>query len=58
MLGLMKIQSLQALTWTLIMILTMGMKLALRMKQTQGGFNKVGEESLHRDQQMTQERQL
>ncbi len=58
MLWLMKTQSLQTLTWTLIMILMMVMKLALRMNNTQTGFNKIREECLLQDRQMAQERQL
>ena len=56
MLELMKIQSPQTLTWTLIMIPTMVMRLDLRMNHTQTGFNKIREEYLLRDLQMTQER--
>ena len=58
MLELMKIQSLQTLTWTLIMMPTMVMRLDLRMNPTQTGFNKIREEYLLRDLQMTQERQM
>ena len=58
MLELMKIQSLQTLTWTLIMMPTMVMRLDLRMNPTQTGFNKIREEYLLRDRQMTQEHQI
>ena len=58
LLELMKIQSLQTLTWTLIMMPTMVMRLDLRMNPTQTGFNKIREEYLLRDLQMTQERQM